>query len=95
MYPVLVLGMCFFAGGMRFSEQGFGISATQLNSSLLAVSVIAVLLPAAFHLSVSNDTTTTTTTQQEGTEILGVSHGVSRISGNFCNSTLTQGFFLD
>jgi len=76
---LLVLGMCFFAGGMRFSEQGFGISATQLNSSLLAVSVIAVLLPAAFHLSVSNDTTTTTTTQQEGTEILGVSHGVAII----------------
>jgi Ca2+/H+ antiporter len=23
---VLVLGMCFFAGGMRFSEQGFGQS---------------------------------------------------------------------
>ena len=23
---VLVLGMCFFAGGTRFSEQGFGIS---------------------------------------------------------------------
>ena len=24
---VLVLGMCFFAGGTRFSEQGFGVSA--------------------------------------------------------------------
>ena len=23
---VLVLGMCFFAGGLRFSEQGFGLS---------------------------------------------------------------------
>jgi len=23
---VLVLGMCFFAGGLRFSEQGFGQS---------------------------------------------------------------------
>jgi hypothetical protein len=27
---VLVLGMCFFAGGMRFSEQGFGASASLL-----------------------------------------------------------------
>jgi len=46
---LLVLGMCFFAGGIKYSEQGFGLSATQLNSSLLTVSVIAVLLPAAFH----------------------------------------------
>jgi Ca2+:H+ antiporter len=45
---LLVLGMCFFAGGMRFSEQGFGQSAVQLNSSLLTISVIAVLLPGAF-----------------------------------------------
>ncbi|KAJ7931457.1 calcium/proton exchanger [Mycena leptocephala] len=45
---LLVLGMCFFAGGIKFSEQGFGASATQLNSSLLTISVVAVLLPAAF-----------------------------------------------
>ncbi|KAH7884520.1 hypothetical protein F5I97DRAFT_1830969 [Phlebopus sp. FC_14] len=48
---VLVLGMCFFAGGLRFSEQGFGQSAVQLNSSLLTISVIAVLLPGAFHMA--------------------------------------------
>lgn len=24
---VLVLGMCFFAGGLKYSEQGFGVSA--------------------------------------------------------------------
>jgi Ca2+:H+ antiporter len=66
--------MCFFAGGTRFSEQGFGMSATQLNSSLLTISVIAVLLPAAFHLS-SSDTNISTTL--EGSDILKVSHGVS------------------
>ncbi|KAG1873021.1 calcium/proton exchanger [Suillus subalutaceus] len=48
---LLVLGMCFFAGGLRFSEQGFGQSAVQLNSSLLTISVIAVLLPGAFHMA--------------------------------------------
>ncbi|KAF9046923.1 calcium/proton exchanger [Hymenopellis radicata] len=42
---LLVLGMCFFAGGIKFQEQGFGLVATQLNSSLLTISVIAVLLP--------------------------------------------------
>ncbi|KAG2112550.1 calcium proton exchanger [Suillus discolor] len=48
---LLVLGMCFFAGGLRFSEQGFGQSAVQLNLSLLTISVIAVLLPGAFHMA--------------------------------------------
>jgi Ca2+:H+ antiporter len=66
--------MCFFAGGTRFSEQGFGMSATQLNSSLLTISVIAVLLPAAFHLSFSDTGLNTTV---EGSDILKVSHGVS------------------
>lgn len=66
--------MCFFAGGMRFSEQGFGVSATQLNSSLLTVSVIAVLLPAAFHFAVPNLDEAT-----ETRDILAVSHAVSII----------------
>ncbi|KAF9468145.1 calcium/proton exchanger [Collybia nuda] len=70
---LLVLGMCFFAGGLKYSEQGFGASATQLNSSLLTVSVIAVLLPAAFHLSFVGSEGV----QQAG--ILSVSHGVAII----------------
>ena len=45
--------------------------ATQLNSSLLTVSVIAVLLPAAFKYFV------TSSDQVEEKEILSVSHGVS------------------
>ena len=67
--------MCFFAGGTRFSEQGFGISSTQLNSSLLTVSVIAVLLPAAFHFTAGGDIPD----ESEGRDILAVSHGVSSI----------------
>ncbi|KAF5337493.1 hypothetical protein D9758_013591 [Tetrapyrgos nigripes] len=71
---LLVLGMCFFAGGVRFSEQGFGAMATQLNSSLLTISVIAVLLPAAFHFSV-----TTATDSDEPQDVLKLSHGVALI----------------
>ena len=94
---VLVLGMCFVAGGTRFSEQGFGMSsclhvslllpkmliplpgAPQLNSSLLTLSVIAVLLPAAFHSAVqpSSDGVDPLTNAQEGRDILAISHGVS------------------
>ncbi|KJA22895.1 hypothetical protein HYPSUDRAFT_87039 [Hypholoma sublateritium FD-334 SS-4] len=75
---LLVLGMCFFAGGLKYSEQGFGASATQLNSSLLTISVIAVLLPAAFHFS-NTTTTTPLSTGSEGKAILSVSHGVAII----------------
>jgi Ca2+:H+ antiporter len=71
---LLVLGMCFFAGGTKFSEQGFGLSATQLNSSLLTISVIAVLLPAAFHLNVTSETD-----GDEREDILKMSHGVALI----------------
>lgn len=72
---LLVLGMCFFAGGLRFSEQGFGSAAAQLNSSLLTISVIAVLLPGAFHMALQQG-------QDEGIldqEILKTSHGVAII----------------
>ncbi|KAI0049792.1 calcium/proton exchanger [Auriscalpium vulgare] len=78
---LLVLGMCFFAGGMRFSEQGFGMSATQLNSSLLFLSVIGLLIPAAFHIAVqpSTDTSDPFSDPQEGARILKISHGTAII----------------
>ncbi|KAH9856457.1 calcium/proton exchanger [Lenzites betulinus] len=72
---LLVLGMCFFAGGTRFSEQGFGISVTQLNSSLLLLSVIAVLIPAAFHFTAGEQIED----PQEAVDILAVSHGTAII----------------
>ncbi|KAF8349146.1 Calcium/proton exchanger [Amanita rubescens] len=70
---LLVLGMSFFAGGLKFSEQGFGISATRVNSSLLIISVIAGILPAAFQ---SFDRGNSSIEQQD---ILSVSRGVSVI----------------
>jgi len=80
---LLVLGMCFFAGGTRFSEQGFGLSATQLNSSLLTISVIALLLPAAFHMAVQPAVTSPDKVilapDLEKKDILAVSHGVALI----------------
>jgi hypothetical protein len=35
MLAVLVLGMCFFIGGTRFSEQGLGIGACSERACLL------------------------------------------------------------
>ncbi|KAG5726554.1 Vacuolar calcium ion transporter [Termitomyces sp. T112] len=70
---LLVLGMCFFAGGLKYSQQGFGASATQLNSSLLTISVIAVLLPAAYHFSANGSDV------NEGAHILALSRGAAII----------------
>ncbi|KXN91725.1 Vacuolar calcium ion transporter [Leucoagaricus sp. SymC.cos] len=72
---LLVLGMCFFAGGLKYQEQGFGASATQLNSSLLTISVIAVLLPAAFHFSAGANLDDSV----ERRDILAVSRGTAII----------------
>jgi Ca2+:H+ antiporter len=94
--------MCFFVGGTRFSEQGFGIGAcserawlfsfnsgprpcsliagaAHQNSYLLTLSVIAVLLPAAFHNVVqSTGGVNPLTSEQDGHDILSISHGVCR-----------------
>ncbi|KAJ7475877.1 Sodium/calcium exchanger protein-domain-containing protein [Mycena latifolia] len=72
---LLVLGLCLFAGGVRFSEQGFDATATQLHSSLLSLSVGAVLLPAAYHFSLSGNSNIPSELQMQN--ILKMSHGVS------------------
>ncbi|KIK10351.1 hypothetical protein K443DRAFT_147283 [Laccaria amethystina LaAM-08-1] len=73
---LLVLGLCFLAGGMRFSEQGFDATATQVHSSLLSISVGAVLLPAAYHFALNSEHKTTSPALQKRS-ILHMSHGVS------------------
>jgi Ca2+:H+ antiporter len=57
--------------------------AAQLNSSLLTISVIAVLLPAAFHFAVN-----TTTDPDEGYDILHMSHGVAIVLLLMCVARL-------
>lgn len=62
------------------------MSSTQLNSSLLTISVIAVLLPAAFHLSITNSSGLPNAV--EASDILKVSHGVSASSDYFVDATI-------
>jgi Ca2+:H+ antiporter len=49
---LLVLGMCFFAGGVRFHEQSYGVRLAQQQISLLLLSVFSIVVPAAFSISV-------------------------------------------
>ncbi|KIW70222.1 calcium/proton exchanger [Phialophora macrospora] len=54
---LLILGMCFVAGGLRFREQLYNSTVSQMSACLLCLSVISLLLPTAFHASFSNTDT--------------------------------------
>ncbi|KAJ7158732.1 Sodium/calcium exchanger protein-domain-containing protein [Mycena filopes] len=73
---LLVLGLCLFAGGIRFSEQGFNPA---MHSSLLSLSVGAVLLPAAYHFALGGVHNSRIASQLQMQNILSMSHGVSII----------------
>ena len=53
------------------------IGAAQLNSSLLTLSVVAVLIPAAFYFFLTSDDIDPLTSGREGHDLLAVSRGAS------------------
>ncbi|KAG0159630.1 hypothetical protein PDIDSM_7152 [Penicillium digitatum] len=53
---LLIMGMAFLAGGLRFREQIYNSTVTQMNACLLSLSVVSLLLPTAFHASWSDST---------------------------------------
>lgn len=69
---LLILGMCFVLGGLRFREQIYNSTVTQMSACLLSLSVISLLLPTAFHASFSDS-------DQADTQVLKVSRGTSVI----------------
>ena len=48
---LLVLGCCFFAGGLRYYDQPYNVRHAQTNISMLGLSVHAIVIPAAFRTS--------------------------------------------
>ncbi|KAI8636258.1 Sodium/calcium exchanger protein-domain-containing protein [Parasitella parasitica] len=66
---LLVLGFCFFLGGINRTEQKFNVTAAQTSCSLLAVTTLSLLVPAAFSASTPGEDTVE--------DILQLSHGVS------------------
>ncbi|BCS11515.1 hypothetical protein ALUC_40855A [Aspergillus luchuensis] len=51
---LLILGMAFLLGGLRFQEQIYNSTVTQMSACLLSLSVMSLLLPTAFHASWSD-----------------------------------------
>jgi Ca2+:H+ antiporter len=53
---LLILGMAFLIGGLEYQEQVYDSTVTQMSACLLALAVLSLLLPTAFHASFSNNT---------------------------------------
>lgn len=73
---LLVLGSCFFAGGIRFHEQIYTIRAAQLNISLLGIAALVIVIPAAFNAALSMNNMANNSSDQD---ILKISRGVAFI----------------
>lgn len=46
---LLVMGMCFFFGGINRMEQHFNVVVAQTAASLLSLAVASLIIPTAFH----------------------------------------------
>ncbi|KAJ3041475.1 hypothetical protein HDV00_009271 [Rhizophlyctis rosea] len=52
---LLVLGAAFFAGGLRYQNQTFNQTGAQTSASLLGLTVLGLVIPAAFAFTVGAD----------------------------------------
>ncbi|CAB4491055.1 unnamed protein product [Rhizophagus irregularis] len=73
---LLVLGMCFVAGGFYHKEQKFNMTAAQTSSSLMALACIGLIIPAAFISSVETPEIVQTGSDHTS-ELLNLSHGTA------------------
>ncbi|KAJ5920314.1 hypothetical protein N7516_011172 [Penicillium verrucosum] len=82
---LLVLGCCFFVGGLRFREQSFNTTVASTMSSLMAVASASLIIPATLYAAISNnsvakpDGTGEDPTRDAQKNILILSHGTSII----------------
>lgn len=51
---LLVLGCCFFVGGLRYHEQTFNSTVASTMSSLMAVASASLIIPATLHAAVAS-----------------------------------------
>lgn len=51
---LLILGMAFLLGGLKYQEQVYNSTVTQMSACMLSLAVMSLLLPTAFHSAFSN-----------------------------------------
>lgn len=62
---LLVLGMCFFFGGINRLEQYFNVTVAQTAASLLALCIGSLIIPTVFHSMLSTTDSNSSTLNQE------------------------------
>ncbi|KAF7167707.1 hypothetical protein CNMCM5623_000946 [Aspergillus felis] len=72
---LLVLGCCFFIGGLRYSEQTFNSTGASTMSSMMTVASASLIIPATLYASLSPSHSKATTDKN----ILILSHGTAII----------------
>ncbi|KAF8254057.1 Calcium/proton exchanger [Wilcoxina mikolae CBS 423.85] len=70
---LLVLGMCFFFGGLKYHEQTFNSTVASTMSSLMAVATSSLIIPAALYATIAQ------TEKPDFEQILQLSRGTSII----------------
>ncbi|EAW08298.1 putative calcium ion transporter Vcx1 [Aspergillus clavatus NRRL 1] len=78
---LLVLGCCFFIGGLRYSEQTFNTTVASTMSSLMTVASASLIIPATLYASLVSSRSENTAKDIADTQknILFVSHGTAII----------------
>lgn len=67
---LLILGMAFLLGGLRYQEQIYNNTVTQMSACLLSLAVTSLVLPTVFHASFSS-------TADADKNVLKISRGTS------------------
>ncbi|KAJ5779125.1 Sodium/calcium exchanger membrane region [Penicillium paradoxum] len=67
---LLVLGMCFFLGGIDRMEQHFNVTVAQTAASMLALAVSSLIIPTAYHKWSNLEKTDGTAALSRGTSVL-------------------------
>ncbi|KAK4618091.1 Vacuolar calcium ion transporter [Fulvia fulva] len=69
---LLVLGMCFFLGGVNRTEQHFNITVAQTAASLLALAIGSLIIPTAFRIFADDDSGVTPSSRGTAVMLLAV-----------------------
>ncbi|KIW99909.1 calcium/proton exchanger [Rhinocladiella mackenziei CBS 650.93] len=77
---LLVMGMCFFFGGINRIEQAFNITVAQTAASLLFLAVSSLIIPTAFELWAKTEDGETNNTNTENTTTENAEPGVVKTS---------------
>ncbi|EMC91915.1 hypothetical protein BAUCODRAFT_39061 [Baudoinia panamericana UAMH 10762] len=67
---LLVLGMCFFFGGLRRVEQFFNMTVAQTAASMLALAIGSLIIPTAFWIFAPGDGDNGVTPASRGTAVM-------------------------